>query len=65
MKRLISLLTASLLAVGMAVPAFAADISVTVDGTPVAWTDTKPFIDENDRTLVPTNHKSQQQSTKA
>ena len=53
MKRLISLFTASLLAVGMSVPAFAADINVTVDGTPVAWTDAKPFIDKNDRTLVP------------
>ena len=53
MKRLISLFTTSLLAVSMAVPAFAADISVTVDGTPVAWTDAKPFIDENNRTLVP------------
>lgn len=53
MKRLISLFTASLLTVGMAIPAFAADITVTVDGTPVSWTDAKPFIDENDRTLVP------------
>ena len=53
MKRMISLFTAAALALGMSVPAFAAEINVTVDGTPVAWTDAKPFIDENDRTLVP------------
>ena len=53
MKKMISLFTAALLAVGMSATALAADISVTVEGTPVAWTDAKPFIDENDRTLVP------------
>ena len=53
MKRMISMITAALLAVGMSTTAFAADINVTVDGTPVAWTDAKPFIDENSRTLVP------------
>ena len=53
MKRMISMITAALLAVGMSTTAFAADINVTVDGSPVAWTDAKPFIDENSRTLVP------------
>lgn len=53
MKRMMSLFTAAALVVGMSVPAFAAEIHVTVDGTPVAWTDAKPFIDENSRTLVP------------
>ena len=53
MKRMISLFTAAALALGMSVPAFAAEINVTVEGTPVAWTDARPFIDENDRTLVP------------
>ena len=53
MKRMISMITAALLAVGMSTTVFAADINVTVDGTPVAWTDAKPFIDENSRTLVP------------
>ena len=28
-------------------------ISVTVNGKAVAWTDAEPFIDANDRTLVP------------
>ena len=53
MKKMISLFTASLMTVGMSVPALAADINVTVDSAPVTWTDAKPFIDENSRTLVP------------
>ena len=53
MKRMISIITAALMAVGMTTTAFAAELSVTVDGRYVAWTDAKPFIDENDRTLVP------------
>ena len=53
MKRMISLFTAAALALGMSVPAFAAEINVTVEGTSVPWTDARPFIDENDRTLVP------------
>ena len=53
MKRMISMITAALMAVGMTTTAFAAELNVTVEGTPVAWTDAKPFIDENDRTLVP------------
>lgn len=53
MKRMISLFTAAALALGMSVPAFAAEINVTVEGISVPWTDARPFIDENDRTLVP------------
>ncbi|MBQ8662979.1 MAG: copper amine oxidase N-terminal domain-containing protein [Eubacterium sp.] len=53
MKRTFSVISAALLAVGMSSTAFAADLNVTVEGTPVAWTDAKPFIDENSRTLVP------------
>ena len=30
-----------------------AGISVTVSGTPVTWTDAEPFIDANNRTMVP------------
>ena len=29
------------------------EVSVFVDGKPVQWTDARPFIDENNRTLVP------------
>ena len=53
MKKMITMITAALMAVGMSTTAFAADVNVTVDGSYVAWTDAKPFIDENDRTLVP------------
>ena len=53
MKRIMSLFTAAALVVGMSVPTLAAEINVTVEGAPVTWTDAKPFIDENDRTLVP------------
>ena len=53
MKKMISIASAALLALSMSTTAFAADLNVTVDGTPVVWTDTKPFIDENSRTLVP------------
>ena len=53
MKRMISLFTAAALALGMSVPAFAAEINVTVEGISVPRTDARPFIDENDRTLVP------------
>ncbi len=34
-------------------PAGAVAVDVTVSGTAVQWTDVKPFIDENDRTMVP------------
>ena len=53
MKKAFSFILTALLAAGMSTTAFAADINVTVDGTPVTWTDAKPFIDENSRTLVP------------
>ena len=53
MKKVFTMISAALLAVGMSATAFAADINVTVEGTPVSWTDAKPFIDENSRTLVP------------
>ena len=53
MKKMISLLSAVLLAMSMNTAAFAAELNVSVDGITVAWTDAKPFIDENSRTLVP------------
>ena len=52
MKKLISLVLAAVMSVGMAATAVAADINVAVDGTSVAWTDAKPFIKDG-RTLVP------------
>ena len=53
MKKALSVILTAIMAVGMSTTALAADINVTVDGAPVAWTDAKPFIDENSRTLVP------------
>ena len=38
---------------GGAVPSTPGGISVTVGGKAVAWTDAEPFIDANDRTMVP------------
>lgn len=53
MKKLIAMATAALMALGMSVTAMAADVNVKVDGTPVVWTDAKPFINKDSRTLVP------------
>ena len=54
MKKLLSLTMASLLSLGMmSTTAFATEVNVTVDGTPVVWTDAKPFINADSRTLVP------------
>ena len=47
------MISAALLAVGMSATAFAADINVTVEGTPVSWTDAKPFVNKDSRTMVP------------
>jgi len=52
MKKLISLVLAAVMCIGMGTTAMAADINVTVDGQAVAWTDAKPFIKDG-RTLVP------------
>ncbi|MDY3617839.1 copper amine oxidase N-terminal domain-containing protein [Agathobaculum sp.] len=55
MKKLLSRVLCAAFALSAAVlPAFAADeIHVTVDGEPVAFTDAKPFVNANDRTMVP------------
>ena len=36
-----------------AAPSASGDITVTVNGNPVIWTDAAPFINEDDRTMVP------------
>lgn len=53
MKKMFAMATAALMALGMSVTAMAADVNVKVDGTPVVWTDAKPFINKDSRTLVP------------
>ncbi len=54
MKKIHIVIIAALLSLLIAVPAFAAvDVTVKVDGNTVSFPDQKPYIDENDRTMVP------------
>lgn len=53
MKKMISLAIAAMLALGMSTTALAADINVSVEGKPVVWTDAKPFVNKDGRTMVP------------
>ena len=56
MKKTMSLILALLLCAGLAAPVLAAgpsETSVTVGGDVVQWTDARPFIDANNRTMVP------------
>jgi len=55
MKRTLSWLLVLTLVVLCACPAALADgeITVKVNGVPVTWSDARPFIDENNRTLCP------------
>ncbi len=51
-KNLVVLLALMMLSLCV-IPAFAADVQVVVDGQTVEFADQKPYIDSNDRTLVP------------
>lgn len=55
MKKLIGFILALVMSIGCLGTAYATDlrVSVMVNGETVNFTDTKPFIDENGRTLVP------------
>ena len=53
MKRIIAGILTGILTLGCAGTAFAAETKVTVDGKQVVFTDAKPFVDKNGRTLVP------------
>lgn len=53
MKKVTALILTGIMLLGCAGTAFAAEAKVTVDGKPVVFTDAKPFVDENGRTLVP------------
>ena len=53
MKKLMALILTGILALGCAGTAFGAETNVTVDGEPVTFTDAKPFVDKNGRTMVP------------
>ena len=53
MKRFVALLLTGLLLLGCTGTALAAETNVTVDGVSVEFTDAKPYVDENGRTMVP------------
>lgn len=53
MKKLTAVLLTGIMALSCFGTAFAAETKVTVDGVPVVFSDAKPFVDENGRTLVP------------
>lgn len=54
MKKALSLILAPVLCFALAASVLADDpIRVTVNGKAVEWTDAQPFIDENNRTMVP------------
>ena len=55
MKRILSVLLTLVMVTACLAPAASAarDISVKVNGKEVVWTDARPYIDKNDRTMVP------------
>lgn len=56
MKKIFSIIIASILifsATAYAYPNFAQDINVTYNDVPIEFTDAFPFVDENNRTMLP------------
>lgn len=53
MRRFMALLLAGMMTIFCAGTAFAKEIQVTADGKQVVFTDAKPYVDENGRTMVP------------
>lgn len=53
MKKVFALLMTMTMVFGCFGTAYAAETKVTVNGEPVVFTDAKPFVDENGRTMVP------------
>ena len=53
MKRLTAVLLAGIMVLGCAGTAFGEETKVTVGGKQIQFTDAKPFVDENGRTMVP------------
>ena len=53
MKKMMSWMLTVILALSCCATAFAAETKVNVDGTEVEFTDAKPFVDKNGRTMVP------------
>lgn len=53
MKKFAALILTGIMILGCFGTVLGAEIKVTVDGTPVVFTDAKPYVDENGRTMVP------------
>lgn len=53
MRKFVALLLAGMMALGSLGAVYGAETMVTVDGAVVEFTDAKPFVDENGRTMVP------------
>ena len=54
MKRLFSKMCTGFVLTAICVtPAYAADLTITLDGSPIVFTDAHPYVDENDRTMIP------------
>ena len=53
MKKVMALILTGIMMFGCVGTAFGAETKVTVDGKQVSFTDAKPFVDENGRTMVP------------
>ena len=53
MKKWMALILTGVMMLGCTGTAFAAETKVSVDGKPVVFSDAKPFVDENGRTMVP------------
>ena len=53
MKKFVALILAGMMTLGCFGAAYGAEMKVTVNGKEVAFTDAKPFVDKNGRTMVP------------
>lgn len=53
MKKIMAWILTGIMILGSAGTVFAKEIHVTVNGTEVAFTDVKPYVDTNGRTMVP------------
>lgn len=52
-KWIVNLLLLAAVIAANVMPAFAADVRVTIDGVPIQFTDAHPYIDQNGRTMIP------------
>ena len=53
MKKFVALILAGIMTLGCFSAAYGAEMKVTVNGKEVTFTDARPYVDENGRTMVP------------